>query len=64
MGFFFAGGLTDHIKTFVNAEGLVLDSISTDEGDAEKLRNFLSPISYHNQVCTAENVNVLTSWFY
>lgn len=33
-----------------------------DEGDAEKLGNFLSPFSCHNQVCTAENVNVLTSW--
>ncbi|KAM7118483.1 LOW QUALITY PROTEIN: NLR family CARD domain-containing protein 4 [Ciconia maguari] len=29
-------GLTDGIKTFVNAEGLVLDNISIDEGDAKK----------------------------
>lgn len=45
----------------MNAEGLVVH-ISMDEGDAKKLGNFLSPILHHNQVYSAENVNVLTSW--
>ncbi|NWQ75162.1 NLRC4 protein, partial [Columbina picui] len=31
------GGLIDGIKKLVNAEGLVLDNISMDEGDAKKL---------------------------
>jgi len=46
----------------VNAEGLVLDNISMDEGDAKKLGNSLSSILHHNQVYSAEIVSVLTSW--
>lgn len=56
-----AGGLIDGIKKLVNAEGLVLDNISMDEGDAKKLGNFLYPFSHHNQVNSAENGNVLVS---
>lgn len=55
--FFLAGGLIDGIKKLVNAEGLVLDNISMDEGDAKKLGNFLYPILHHKQVNSAENVN-------
>ena len=62
MGFFLGGGLTDGVKKFVNAEGLVLDNISMNEGGAKKSSYFLSPILHHNQVYSAENVNILTSW--
>ncbi|KAM6207384.1 LOW QUALITY PROTEIN: NLR family CARD domain-containing protein 4 [Sarcoramphus papa] len=55
------GGLTDGVKKFVNAEGLVLDNISMNGGGAKKSSNFLSPILHHNQVYSAEDVNILTT---